>query len=82
MNKKTANSTIEQPLKQTSTKIRPLKARNMARRLMDNSSSLRSSPDRRVENAERRSLDKVDHSSPVRRYTVDRRSGTKDRRNT
>ena len=47
---------------------------------MDKDADLSNSPDRRIKNAERRSLDTVSHSSPARRYTIDRRTNTKDRR--
>jgi len=80
MNKRPATPSIKNIPDQTEIKIKPVNAQNMGRRLMDNNGGLTKSPDRRIENAERRSLDAVSHSSPVRRYTIDRRSGIKDRR--
>jgi len=80
MNKRPATPSIKNIPDQTETKITPVKAQNMGRRLMDNNGGLTTNPDRRIKDAERRSLDAVSHSSPVRRYTIDRRSGVKDRR--
>ena len=79
MNKKPVKGSIEQLAKQPATKITPLKNQNMGRRLTDNTTGLTYFPDRRV-NFDRRSLEAINHYSPVRRYTIDRRAGTKDRR--
>ncbi len=70
----------KKPANQPATKVRPLKSQNLGRRLMDNNAGLSNIPDRRIKNAERRDLETVSHSSPVRRYTIDRRTGIKDRR--
>ena len=80
MNKKPVKNAIEQLTNQPKTKITPLKAENMARRLMDNNAGLTNTPNRRAKDAERRNLESVSHTSPVRRYTIDRRMRAKDRR--
>ncbi|VAW51627.1 hypothetical protein MNBD_GAMMA05-1479 [hydrothermal vent metagenome] len=80
MNKKPAKGSIKQLADLPATETPPLKIENVRRRLMDNNVGLSNIPDRRIKNAERRDLDMVSHSSPVRRYTIDRRIGIKDRR--
>jgi hypothetical protein len=80
MSKKPVKGSIEQLTNQPVTKIMSLKVQKMGRRLMDKNTDLSDNPDRRIKNAERRSLDTANHSSPVRRYTLDRRKNIKDRR--
>lgn len=80
MNKKFFQRSTEQLTKKSTTKITPLKSQNTGRRLVDNNPDLANIPDRRTKDSERRNLDMVSHSSPVRRYTIDRRTNTKDRR--
>ena len=80
MSKKSVKGYIEKLSNQTATKITPLKIQKKGRRLMDNNAGLTHEPDRRTKNAERRNLDTINYASPARRYTIDRRTGVKERR--
>jgi len=80
MNKKPVKAPIEQLTNQPARKITPLKTLNKGRRLLDKKSGLTKTPDRRTKDSERRRLDLASRSSSVRRYTIDRRTATKDRR--
>ncbi|HHJ34316.1 MAG TPA: hypothetical protein ENJ87_00980 [Gammaproteobacteria bacterium] len=68
----------------TTTKISMVKTKDMARRITDkaapNNPALKRDMDRRNENSERRDLNASTYHGPARRYIIDRRQRTRDRR--